>query len=207
MDDPATPLTTLVVAAEQGDAGAWQALVRRYSPLVASVIRGFRLQGHDADDVAQTVWLRLVEHLGELREKQALPKWIMSVTRNECLRLVKTSKRTRPIDPTDENAGLDRATTAQPDDDLLKAEGHQALLLAFAELPEHQRELLLLLIADPPVPYAEISERLDIPVGSIGPTRARALRRLREQSLIAEWQQPDRRSDSKGGGGYDFASL
>lgn len=207
MHDPASPVTALVAGAERGDAGAWQDLVDRYSPLVASVVRGFRLQRHDADDIAQTVWLRLVEHLGDLREKQALPKWIMSVTRNECLRLVKTSKRVRPLDPTDEHAGLDRGEPTEPDDELLKAERHQALLVAFAELPESQRALLMLLIADPPVPYTEISERLGIPVGSIGPTRARALRKLRERSRIAEWQEIDRRSDSRGGGGHDYAGV
>ena len=171
-------VTDLVAAAADGKESAWQDLVARYTPLVASVAHGFRLSGTDVDDVAQTVWLRLVEHLGELREPRALPMWIITTTRNECLRQVKAGQRTRPYDPLAETSIPD-VTVDDPDARLIRDARHQGLLAALAGLPEHQRALLLLLIEDPPLPYAEISRRLHIKIGSIGPTRARALERLR----------------------------
>ncbi|GAB1692034.1 RNA polymerase sigma factor [Krasilnikovia sp. M28-CT-15] len=198
MDD-ANPIGALVAAAGSGDSAAWASLVSRYTPLVASVIRDHRLRGSDAEDVGQTVWLRLVENLGKLREPQALPMWIITTTRNECLRLIRNSKRMRPFDPTDERGAVEATDAAEPDQRLLESERHRALLAAFAELPEHQRELMLLLVADPPVSYAEISERLGIAVGSIGPTRARALQRLRESSSIAGFRDSDGSHDKEGG--------
>ncbi|WP_433796989.1 RNA polymerase sigma factor [Actinoplanes sp. CA-252034] len=184
-------VTDLVAAAANGDEAAWESLVTRFTPLVASVAHGFRLHGTDVDDVAQTVWLRLLEHLGGLREPRALPMWIITTTRNECLRQVRASRRTRPYDPLAEHPagdGPSAATTADPDEHLIRVARHQALLAGLAELPDHQRELLLLLIEDPPVSYAEISRRLRIKVGSIGPTRARALERLRACPDISAMQ-------------------
>ena len=89
----------IVAAAARGDQSAWNDLVERYTPLALSVIRRYRLAGHDAADVNQTLWLRLVEHLHEIRDPQALPKWIVTTTSNECLRLLRSARRTRPVDP------------------------------------------------------------------------------------------------------------
>ena len=172
-------VTALVAAAGEGDAGAWKALVERYAPLVGSVIVKHRLYGADAEDVAQTVWLRLVEHLRDLREPRALPMWLITISRNECVRVLKAGRRLQPVDPTTEN-DMYTGEVAEPDQALLDGERNQILMAAFAELSDRHRELLLLLTADPPIPYTEISRRLGVPVGSIGPTRARALRRLRE---------------------------
>ena len=174
----------LAGAAADGDQEAWNSLVERYTPLVKSVIRAYGLSGQDAEDVSQTLWLRLVEHLRDIRDPRALPGWIRTTTRNECAQLFKSTRRTVPV-----GASVDPHTLPpvilELDEDLLRAERHQALLQAFAELPDLQRNLLILLVADPPVPYAEISRRLDIRVGSIGPTRARALQRLRECHAMA----------------------
>ncbi|MDI6104928.1 sigma-70 family RNA polymerase sigma factor [Actinoplanes sp. NEAU-A12] len=211
-------LTDLVPAAAGGDEAAWQSLVARYTPLVASVAYGFRMRGPDLDDVAQTVWLRLVEHLGRLQEPRALPMWIITTARNECLRQIKASRRTRPFDPVGEGtayagspaaglAPLAGAAPGDPDEHLVRAARHQALLAGLAELPEHQRDLLLLLIEDPPLPYAEISHRLDIPIGSIGPTRARALQRLRACPQITGWLESPAGDSEKGARGHDHAEL
>jgi RNA polymerase sigma factor (sigma-70 family) len=200
MDDDASTVTALALAARKGDQGAWKSLVDRYTPLVAAVILGFRLQRSDAEDVVQTVWLRLVEHLGDLREPRALPKWLVTTTRNECLRVVRAAQRLKPFDPTQAPTQVDRADGTEVDDHLLDVERHQVLLAAIAGLPDHQRDLLLLLMADPPVPYSEITERLGVPKGSIGPTRARALERLRESPVIDNWWRTGGAPGTKGGG-------
>ena len=181
--DTTQPLATLVPAAREGDQHAWDAIVDRFLPLVGSVIRQHRLSEADGDDVSQTVWLRLVEHLGALREPDALPGWIRTTTRNECLRVINARGRMRPVDP-QEGVGLDVAVDDVADAELIAAERRQVLRDALDELPAARRDLLLLLLTDPPIPYEEISARLGIPIGSIGPTRARALDQLRRTRAL-----------------------
>jgi RNA polymerase sigma factor (sigma-70 family) len=168
----------LVARASTGDQQAWDALVDRFLPLVTSVISRFRLSQADAEDVNQTVWLRLVEHLDDLREPGALPGWLVTTTRNEALRLVRKVDRQRPTDPLTWH-GHDAAAETSIDDLLLSDERHHALVDGLGELRPESRELLLLLLSDPPLSYAEIGGRLGRPVGSIGPTRARVLAELR----------------------------
>lgn len=174
----------MVRAAAAGSQRAWDRLVERYMPLVISVVRSFHLTGKDVEDISQTVWLRLVEHIGTLREPRALPGWIATTARHEAIRVQRTTMKASPVDP---GAGgpLDRnAESADVGDRLLNAERHGALIAGLAELPRPQRQLLELLVVDPPLTYLEISGRLGIPVGSIGPTRARALARLRSSGPI-----------------------
>jgi RNA polymerase sigma factor (sigma-70 family) len=184
-DDGTNPVPRLVAAAAAGEATAWHELVDRYTPLVLSVVRRHRLQDDDAEDVVQTLWLRLVEHLGELREPAALPGWIATTTRNECLRVIRARRVIPSSDPFGHRGAAGAGVVEESlDTTMFEAERHQALLLALAELPDRQRALLTLLIEDPPVPYEEVSARLGIPVGSIGPTRARALARVREHPAV-----------------------
>ena len=183
--DTTSPLSVLVPAARQGDRRAWDAIVDRFLPLVCAIIRHHRLGDADGDDASQTVWLRLVEHLGDLREPDALPGWIRTTARNECLRLLAARGRVRPVDPQDP-VGLDAVELDVADEELLAAERRHLLREALAELPAARRELLRLLLADPPVGYEEISARLGIPVGSIGPTRARALEQLRRTRALRD---------------------
>ncbi len=179
-----TTNTELVNAAARGDQGAWDLIVKRYLPLVYSVIGNFRLSRSDAQDVNQTVWLRLVEHLDDIRDPRALPGWIAVTTRNEALHLLRKRTRTVQFDPMSNPMFDDHPQSPSIDEDLLRSERRQVLREALAELPQKQRELLLLLVADPPVSYREISKRLRIPLGSIGPTRARYLERLRATSAL-----------------------
>lgn len=181
--DATVPLAVVVRAAREGDQHAWDAIVDRFMPLVEAVIRRHRLSVADGDDASQTVWLRLVEHLHELREPDALPGWIRTTTRNECLRLLAARGRVRPVDP-QESAELDGQDDEDVAADLVAAERRHALREGLAELPAVRRDLLLLLLTDPPLDYAEISARLGMPVGSIGPTRARALEQLRRTSAL-----------------------
>ena len=176
-------LTGLVGAAADHDDDAWNELVRRFAGLVASTVRRYRLSGADAQDVSQFVWLRLIEHLSTLREPAALPGWLSTTTRHECERHLRASGRSVATDPMTLEP-TDRTGDPGIDESLLAEERRRALLEGLAELSAHQRDLLLMLNADPPYAYAEISSALNIPVGSIGPTRSRILARLRETAPV-----------------------
>lgn len=167
--------TDLVRAAQGGDARAWGELVARYAGLVIGTCRRFRLSEPEAYDVSQNVWLRLVEQLGSLREPEALPGWLATTTRHECIRILKVID-TSPVPLEDWMGAREEAELI---DDLLAAERRAALRQAYASLPPTWRALLELLAATPPISYADISHRLGIPIGSIGPTRARIIERLR----------------------------
>jgi len=199
MDDGDYSVTWLVDAANRGDERAWHEIVDRYTPLLASVIRRFRLTTAGAQDVAQTVWLRLVEHLGSLREPRALPTWIITTARRECLRCVSDQRRVLPLDPQDPSWLATAADEADPGAELVRAERHEALLAGLAELPARQRELLLLLMADPPLSYEVISQRTGIAHGGIGPSRSRALARLRQTAAVTHYLS--------GGDDHDAAPL
>ena len=170
----------LLRAAADGDPNAWNALVTRHSSLLRSIARGYRLSSADADDVVQTTWLRLVEHLLRIRTPGALRSWLAMTARRECLRILRQHARCGPSDElSEDDAGHDGV---EIDAQLLRSERDAALWHAFRRLPARDQVLLDLLIAD--VPYQQISTRLKIPLGSIGPTRARSLSRLRREA----WQ-------------------
>ena len=174
----------LVKRAGVGEESAWHELVERYSTLIWSICRRHELGRADAEDVTQAVWLHLVKYVDSLRDPAALPGWLVTTTRRECCRV--RQSRCRPADvqiSETENLWDDQMPTA--DDELLMAERHAALREAFTDLPANCRQLLSLLITDPPTPYAEISARLGIPIGSIGPNRSRCLQRLRRHPAIA----------------------
>jgi RNA polymerase sigma factor (sigma-70 family) len=178
------PVTDLVTRARNGDRQAWDTLVERYAPLIWSICRRNRLTDADACDIAQNVWLRLVDQLGALRDPAALPGWLATTTRRECAKVLCAAR-----EPPAAGCGLDAETlpdeqAVTAEQQLLVAERHAALREALQDLPPVGQRLITLLAADPPVPYAEISTRLDIPVGSIGPTRRRCLDKLRQHPAI-----------------------
>lgn len=172
----------LVAGARNGDRQAWDALVERYAPLIWSICRRYGISGPAAEDVAQHVWLHLVESLNDLRDPAALPGWISTTTRRECCRIRRVQGLVADDTQALENLPDGHAQTVEHE--LLMAERHATLREAFARLPLPFQRLLALLVADPPVPYAEISARLGIPVGSIGPNRSRSLDRLRRDPAI-----------------------
>jgi RNA polymerase sigma factor (sigma-70 family) len=175
----------LVASARDGDVQAWDALVERYAPLIWSICRKYRLGRADADDVGQNVWLHLVDHLAKIREPAALAGWLATTTRRECGRLARAAHGphavVRALDA--ENMADERADAAEQQ--VLAAERHAALREAFTHLPPQCQRLVTMLTADPPLPYAEISTRLEMPVGSIGPTRSRCLDRMRRYPALA----------------------
>jgi RNA polymerase sigma factor (sigma-70 family) len=172
----------LVAGARNGDRQAWDALVERYAPLIWSICRRYGISGPAAEDVGQHVWLHLVESLNDLRDPAALPGWISTTTRRECCRIRRVQGLVADDTQVLENLPDGHAETVEHE--LLMAERHATLREAFARLPLPFQRLLALLVADPPVPYAEISARLGIPVGSIGPNRSRSLARLRRDPAI-----------------------
>ena len=190
----------LVAAAARGEQSAWTALVQRYLPLVYSIIRRYRLSDKDAEDVSQTVWLCLVEHLDAIREPKALPGWIATTTRHEVLAVLGAKRRTDPMDPTASWLLDLQGNFVDLDDELLRAEAATALRNGLAELEPEQRTLLLLLVKDPPVSYGEISRITGMPVGSIGPTRARCLKKLRATSSVQAFLRPEGMQDRMDGG-------
>jgi len=171
-------LTVLVKNAAAGDQDAWDALVARYTNLLWSVARGYRLERSDAADVVQVAWLRLVEHLPKVRDPERVGAWLATTVRRECLQVIARRRRGSPVD--DEIlAGIpDQAPPV--DAALLAHEQATALWSAFEEIAPRCQRLLRVLMADPPPSYSDVSVALEMPVGSIGPTRARCLDRLRD---------------------------
>ncbi len=164
----------LVRAAAEGDQAAWNGLVDRYNGLVWSVARSHRLAAADASDVVQTTWLRLVENLGRLQDPERVGAWLATTARRECLRTLRHSAR---LLPTEELP--DEGVDARLDAALLVEERDRALWQAFGGLSDRCQALLRILVADPPPSYEDIGAALDMPIGSIGPTRQRCLERLR----------------------------
>jgi RNA polymerase sigma factor (sigma-70 family) len=178
-------VTDLVTRAKNGEQQAWDALVERYAPLIWSICRRYRLEAADAEDVGQSVWLKLVTHLDHLRESAALPGWLATTTRRECGRVINAADARRAGEQVLIADNITDAEADTVDQELLVAEQHAVLRDAFARLPPGCQQLLALLIADPPVPYAEISARLGISAGSIGPNRRRCLDRLGRDPVLA----------------------
>ena len=177
----------LVKAALGGDQSSWDELVRRYSGLVWSVTRRYRLGQADAADVFQTTWLRLAEHLGRIDKPSQVGAWLATTARHEALRIARGATRTVPAEEATLVA-LGQIDDYSPERAVLDAEQARLnsdraarLWRAFGELSARCRELLRILIASPPPSYAEVAAAMDMPVGSIGPTRARCLQRLRER--------------------------
>jgi RNA polymerase sigma factor (sigma-70 family) len=197
MRGPATTvdLPRLVTAAGSGDATAWDALVERFTDLLWSVARAHRLSHADAADVVQSTWLRLVENLDRIEDPERLPGWLATTARRECLQALRRAGRERPVAPEESFATLEDAA-APVDAALLESERDAELWRVFDGLPDRCRRLLRVLGASPAPAYVDVAAALDMPVGSIGPTRARCLARLR--TLSGEASVPANGSDPGG---------
>ncbi len=167
----------LLVRAAEGDRRAWDAIVSRYERLVWSVVRGFPFDDGTRHDVFQTVWLRLVEHCGRIREPERLAGWLATTARNEAIRALQ--QRRREV-PSEFRFDLPDRVNPEAADVLIEGESERAVFRAFAELPEDCRHLLRLVCADPPLDYRTIAELVGRPVGSIGPTFGRCIKRMRQ---------------------------
>ena len=177
-DRGAPDIAQLVRGAAEGDKQAWERLVRQYARLLWSITVDFKLKESDAADVVQTTWLRLLEHIDRIEYPDRVGSWLAATARNECLRSLAARKR---VVLTHEDEVLTGVAAPEPEADarILADERDQVVREALSALPRRWQRLLELLMADPPTSYADISSELDLPVGSIGPTRGRCLARLR----------------------------
>lgn len=171
----------LAAGAARLDARAWEGLVNRYGRMVHSIARAHGLSEADAADVGQTVWLRLLEHRDRIRQPERVGGWLATTARNESLRVARQRQRTSPVEDLDLLGLVDDASDSVSAVEAEEQASH--LRAALATLPDQQQDLLHQLMADPRPSYVEVSTRLGIPMGSIGPTRQRGLRALRSKCL------------------------
>jgi RNA polymerase sigma factor (sigma-70 family) len=186
----------LVFSAQAGDERAWVEIVERFEPLVGAIARKYHLARADVDEVKQSVWLKLFSNIDDLRRPEALPGWIATTTAHACVDVIKHYSRCVPVDtlvwegPHAKMAWVSVGEGEhQPADvDVERDEVRRIVRRGLAELTPAQRQLLLHVVAEPPLSYAQIGSQLQIPVGSIGPTRARCLQKLRNTDALREME-------------------
>jgi RNA polymerase sigma factor (sigma-70 family) len=172
-----TRVSELVRVARQGDQLAWNRIVEQYSGLLWAVTRTYRLSRPQAEDVIQTCWLRLVEHLDRIRDPDQVGAWLATTARRESVRVLRAEERELlAYDPT---AGMEAVDVDSPEARAILSDQARRIWRAFMNLPEHCFRLLRALLAVPPPSYAEVALALDMPIGSIGPTRMRCMKQLR----------------------------
>ena len=176
-------LGELVEAAAAGDRRAWTAIVEQFGARVRRVARSCSLAPHDVDDVEQATWMRLLEGIGSIHNPAALGAWLETTARRESLRAIGRNARERP---SEEDLLINEPVEAIAERRVVEAERRAVMSSALERLPVHQRELLTLLVREPSPLYGEISRLLRMPIGSIGPTRARAIARLRRDRELVE---------------------
>lgn len=167
----------MLLRAAAGEREAWDALVNRFGQMVWAVARSYRLDDAAASDVAQTVWLRLIENIDRIKDPERLPGWLATTCRREALRVLKRSERDIPsdfeYDVEDPSPSLESM--------LIEDEESREVVAAFREIGEECQQLLRLLAVEPALSYEEIAEATGRPVGSLGPTRGRCVEKLRAE--------------------------
>ena len=170
---------SLVLAARDGSRTAWEELVDRFTPLLWAVARSHHLSREDAADAVQMTWLRCLERLGQLRDPDSIAAWLIAICRRESLAIM---RRQAWSDPIDDAAAIPDPFAADAADALIRQEERITLREAISRLPQRQRQVLLALLDlydGANSGYREVAQQLGLPVGSLGPTRQRALQRLR----------------------------
>jgi RNA polymerase sigma factor (sigma-70 family) len=181
----------LLLLAGKGDPGAWAEILRRHSGVVLAKVRTFRLQDADACDAVQMTWLRLTEHIHQIQHPERLSGWLATTAARECLRILHQAKRTQTLPDAVVDTVAD--TAAGPEQRAIDTQMAQTLRTLVAELPPRRRQLVQALFTDHPQLYTELSRATGIPLGSIGPTRNRALRQLRRMLQDHQLAPPAKR--------------
>lgn len=193
-DDTGGPRSdaALLARARAGDGRAWRQLVERHTPVLSAVARTYRLTEADTADAVQLTWLRCVEHAHRIHAPDRLRAWLLTTCRRESLRLVRRRSKSVPEDSTNPMGTLARLDDPDPHTDpeatAVRAEASRRLYEAIADLPVRQRRILDAFVALDGVGtrrYVDIAGALDLPIGSIGPTRQRALQALRRDPRVA----------------------
>ena len=167
----------LLELAALGDQAAWGRLIEEYEGLVHSVARSFGLQAADVHDVVQTTWLRLVQHRHTIRDPERLPGWLAVTARRESLAVVRSASREAPRPMVDETPD----PAVGPEGSVVDREVARQLWDSVDHLSPRQQRLLIALFREELNSYDDVAARCAMPVGSIGPTRARGLSRLRRE--------------------------
>jgi RNA polymerase sigma factor (sigma-70 family) len=171
-------IAELMRGASDGDPVAWERLIDQYNRLIWSITGDFRLVESDAADVVQTTWLRLLEHIDRIDYPERVGSWLAATARHECLRHLAAHKKV-VLGHDDEDLQGVPSHGPEVDERLLADERAEVVRAALTRLPRQWQRMIEMLMADPPASYAEISDQLGLPIGSIGPTRGRCLARLR----------------------------
>jgi RNA polymerase sigma factor (sigma-70 family) len=179
---PDTGALERMLQAAEVPGGVPASLVQHFTGRIRAVARAHRLRAHDADDVVQTTWLRLLEHRDRIRDPSALGAWLHTTARHESLRIIRDGGRVEPV--ADDRLDA-RDPTPGAQERLEQQERVAALADAVRALPRRQRTLMAALLAETEESYAELAASLQMPIGSIGPTRARSLERLRQDPRLA----------------------
>jgi RNA polymerase sigma factor (sigma-70 family) len=168
----------LFAAYRDGDSSKMSDLVRLLTPILWHTVRASRLDTATAEDVVQTVWLALVRRADTISEPLAVLQWMVVTAKREAWRVARTQARVRPED-------MDASPPGGPDnphsveDEVVRDDVQNRLWQHISQLPERCRALLrVIAFADRP-DYADLAKALDMPQGSIGPTRGRCLAKLR----------------------------
>jgi RNA polymerase sigma factor (sigma-70 family) len=167
----------LVLAIRGGDRRAWDELVVRHQQRLWSVARARGLDAETAHDALQGAWLTLLDRVDSIREPAAVGGWLATVVKNEAIRLSK--RRRRELERAERLGGQAVTEGISTDDTVVLAEDVAAVEAALAQLSERCQRLLRVLFSSAEPSYADIAAELEMPIGSLGPTRARCLEKLR----------------------------
>lgn len=178
----AAELPTIVAAAINRDERAWERLVNEFTPMIKAIARRHRLASCDQDEVAQRTWVAVVRRIGDVRDAASVGGWIATTARRECLGIIRDSARQVPSD----DLVVDATSDADHDEPMILEQRRETVWLVASTLPARKRELLTALSEEPALSLKQVSERLGMPIGSIGPTRQRCLERMRKDPRIAQ---------------------
>jgi RNA polymerase sigma factor (sigma-70 family) len=169
----------LLLGINNGDPAAWDEILRRYGKLVSATVRSFRLQEADALDAMQMTWLRLAENADRVQFPERLGGWLVTTARRECLHILRQAKR----GPHRTDVALETVSDSStgPEERAIDADTTRTLRKLIDELSPLRRTVIRMLFADDHYSYNKVARSAEIPLGGIGPTRARALRQLRDK--------------------------
>ena len=177
--DAPDSMACLLTRIQAGDRAAWEEIFRRYEKLVSTTVRSFRMQEADALDAVQMTWLRLAENAHRVQFPERLGGWLATTARHECLHIL---RQVKPIPGlVDVTPDMVADPSVGPEEQVVRADIARTLRKLIAELSPRRQALLRMLFTDHPHSYAEVARSAGIPPGGIGPTRARALRQLRDR--------------------------